>query len=504
MDILNRRSVQSMKPLSPSSFTRISISLSLFDVIWIILSPFIALGLRGREFLFFGSLPFNPSATFVYSLITILTSIIIFTISGGDKEIPLYFSAKNATNILIKVFVSLTVSVTVAFSVSRLDGVPRLVPIIHGLVLVVGLLSFRLILRYIHEHTAIIKKNSKNNKKIMNVSRVIIIGLDPFAIAAMRLTEKQNPPSCQIVAAFSLQGKYAGRSISGIKILGGADKLPQVIDEYRIHGIKIDEVWVSDASNYFNQEIYDFVVSQLVDYDVITYKLSSRLSLNTVEQGSDLISNITHTNDYKVIPLYHETKRSLDFIIAFVAFCSLLPLVTLVAVVSVIDIGYPFLFWQERLGRYGKNIRIYKIRTLAHPIDRKGRTIPFHNRISKFGKLIRRLRLDEFPQLISIIMGDMSVIGPRPLLKEDQPKNAEIRLFVRPGITGWAQVNGGELLTAEEKNFFDCWYVYHASIGLDLIIFYKTINLLIFGIRRDEQQIIKAGEFYRTLKIRSS
>src|SRR5262249_37625475 len=144
------------------------------------------------------------------------------------------------------------------------------------------------------------------------------------------------------------------------------------------------------------------------------------------------------------------------------------------ALVVVIDVGWPVLFWQHRVGRGGRELQIYKLRTLRPPFDRRGQRIPEDRRISWIGQRLRQSRIDELPQLLNVLVGDMSLIGPRPLLPQDQPSNASIRLMVRPGITGWAQVNGGSHLSPTEKEALDVWYISNASLWVDLRIIGMT------------------------------
>jgi lipopolysaccharide/colanic/teichoic acid biosynthesis glycosyltransferase len=115
------------------------------------------------------------------------------------------------------------------------------------------------------------------------------------------------------------------------------------------------------------------------------------------------------------------------------------------------------------------------------PFDSQGNPITAQEKVSLIGKLLRDSSLDELPQLLNVLVGDMSLIGPRPLLPEDQPKNSTVRLSVRPGITGWAQVNGGKLLTAEDKEKLDEWYVRNASLLVDLKIVFKTLQMMYAG-----------------------
>jgi lipopolysaccharide/colanic/teichoic acid biosynthesis glycosyltransferase len=144
------------------------------------------------------------------------------------------------------------------------------------------------------------------------------------------------------------------------------------------------------------------------------------------------------------------------------------------------------MFWQQRLGEGGRTFTIYKIRTLRPPFDQWGRPLSEDCRLSWVGTFLRRTRLDELPQLFNVLVGDMSLVGPRPLLPRDQPSDPSVRLLSRPGITGWAQVNGGTLLTPSEKDELDEWYVRHASLLLDLRIIMMTLRVLIRGQSRPD------------------
>jgi lipopolysaccharide/colanic/teichoic acid biosynthesis glycosyltransferase len=157
----------------------------------------------------------------------------------------------------------------------------------------------------------------------------------------------------------------------------------------------------------------------------------------------------------------------------------------MIASIVLLDVGSPIFFWQRRVGINGQGFHIHKFRTLRPTHDDQGRSTA--DRVSRIGALVRKSRLDELPQLLNVLVGDMSLIGPRPLLPHDQPSDATARLMVRPGITGWAQVNGGKLITPEEKNALDEWYVRNASLWLDLKIIVKTIVFMFGGETRHTQ-----------------
>jgi lipopolysaccharide/colanic/teichoic acid biosynthesis glycosyltransferase len=193
------------------------------------------------------------------------------------------------------------------------------------------------------------------------------------------------------------------------------------------------------------------------------------------------------------VPTYFRVKRVVDFAVALLLIVALLPLWIVVMSLAFLDVGSPILFWQQRIGRNGSTFLLHKVRTLRPPFDWDGRPVPEEERLSWIGRVLRQTRLDELPQLLNVLVGDMSLIGPRPLLPRDQPNAPRARLSVRPGITGWAQVNGGALLSPGEKDALDAFYIRNASPRLDLHILALTMVSLIRGDRRSEAALMRAG-----------
>jgi lipopolysaccharide/colanic/teichoic acid biosynthesis glycosyltransferase len=191
---------------------------------------------------------------------------------------------------------------------------------------------------------------------------------------------------------------------------------------------------------------------------------------------------------------YFQFKRYIDVFAAVIAIVALLPFLIVACVLVLLDVGSPVLFWQQRMGQGGTSFLLHKFRTLRPPFDWRGQPIPEAQRLSWIGRLLRKIRLDELPQLFNVLVGDMSLIGPRPLLPHDQPANPEGRLSVPPGITGWAQVHGGNLVTAKEKAKLDQWYIRNASPWLDLRIAALTIGFLFTGERRSEKIVTEDTE----------
>jgi sugar transferase EpsL len=171
-------------------------------------------------------------------------------------------------------------------------------------------------------------------------------------------------------------------------------------------------------------------------------------------------------------------KRLLDFSLAFIALILLSSIFLITAILIRIKLGSPIIFKQERPGLHGKVFSVYKFRTMTDERDVDGELLPDNIRLTSFGKLVRKLSLDELPQLLNVIKGDISLVGPRPLLVEylelynsEQARRHE----VRPGITGWAQVNGRNVISWEEKFKLDVWYVDNQTLLLDIKIILMTI-----------------------------
>ncbi|WP_180082343.1 sugar transferase [Acinetobacter sp. YH12123] len=175
-------------------------------------------------------------------------------------------------------------------------------------------------------------------------------------------------------------------------------------------------------------------------------------------------------------------KRLLDIVIASSALVLLSPVYALVAYKVKKNLGSPVLFRQVRPGLYGKPFEMVKFRTMKDALDAQGNPLPDSERLTPFGKMLRATSLDEMPELWNVIKGDMSIVGPRPLLMEYLPLyNLEQakRHNVRPGITGHAQVNGRNAISWEKKFELDTWYVENQSLWLDFKIMLKTVKKVI-------------------------
>jgi lipopolysaccharide/colanic/teichoic acid biosynthesis glycosyltransferase len=189
-------------------------------------------------------------------------------------------------------------------------------------------------------------------------------------------------------------------------------------------------------------------------------------------------------------------SRPADVLLALVAAVLLAPIIILCAIAVWLFLGAPLFFSQARAGLSCEPFRMIKFRSMVDRRDSFGRLLPDRERTPIFGGLLRRLRLDELPELLNVIRGDMALIGPRPLLPrtiEAMSANGRLRCSVRPGLTGWAQVNGNSRLREDEKLALDLWYIRNRSALLDGLILVRTISVVLFGEKINRTSLEKAG-----------
>lgn len=203
--------------------------------------------------------------------------------------------------------------------------------------------------------------------------------------------------------------------------------------------------------------------------------------------------------------MYKNIKKNLDLIFSLLLLLLISPALLIITILVRINLGSPILFKQYRPGLNEKIFIIYKFRTMTNATDQNGKLLPDKDRITKFGLFLRKKSLDELPELFNILKGDMSFIGPRPLVTEYLPFYSEkerARHNVRPGITGLAQINGRNYLGWDERFALDCEYVNKISLMLDLKIFFKTIPVVLKkdGFAEEATTIMKNLDEERSVK----
>lgn len=218
----------------------------------------------------------------------------------------------------------------------------------------------------------------------------------------------------------------------------------------------------------------------LVDNRPPTFENRKPKTDMTEKQQQSTIVRRQPTTDMRKPKVYQRFfKRPMDFILSLLAIIVLSPVFLIIAILVRIKFGSPVIFRQDRPGLNEKIFTMYKFRTMTDKKDEKGELLPDSERLTKFGKLLRSTSLDELPELFNILKGDMSIVGPRPLLVRYLPlynKQQKRRHEVRPGLSGWAQVNGRNAISWEDKFKFDVEYVEKMSFLMDVKIIFQTVK----------------------------
>jgi lipopolysaccharide/colanic/teichoic acid biosynthesis glycosyltransferase len=263
-----------------------------------------------------------------------------------------------------------------------------------------------------------------------------------------------------------------------------------------VHGVAVDRIVVAIAADRLAPDALEALLEVEKTSDIALQFLSERLGFDDRPRKSSVLAERERTtrSRQKALALNQDVddlgagvnpfwirKRIVDVFAAATLMIVLTPIIGLVALAVALDVGFPVIFWQKRPGLHGRPFRVIKFRTMHAPYDKSFRRVSDEQRQSSLGRFLRRTRLDELPQLYNVLKGDMSFVGPRPLLPCDQSPEYAARLSVRPGITGWAQINGGRIITAGDKAILDIWYVGRASFMLDLRIVLGTVRMVLFG-----------------------
>jgi lipopolysaccharide/colanic/teichoic acid biosynthesis glycosyltransferase len=382
-----------------------------------------------------------------------------------------YFSMHDALDIAEAVLFAELMTIAALFSLTRLDGIPRSTPVMHGLLLVSGLIAVRILLRIMFS------ERDEGEGYGCRCERIILIGANPFAASFIQLLRSYAPQRQPVIAVLDEDAGIVGRAIGGVQVLGAPNELDTIITEFAIHGVATDRVMVAGEVDSLSP-----VTLREVEWVCQKRQINFCFLPRMIGMTQPSHERIVAAND-QAIPScapgwFFQCKRALDIVGSLALIIFLLPLMALVAIGVMFDVGSPILFWQERVGWKGRSFLIYKFRTLKAPVDSDGKPCFAGRSPSLLARVLRASRIDEVPQLLNVLFGDMSLIGPRPLLPEDQPANRSVRLSVRPGITGWAQVNGGKLVSKEEKEKMDEWYIRNASLATDVRIMFLTLKMI--------------------------
>ncbi len=446
-----------------------------FDLMMLILSPSCALLLRDNTYLQIN----HFSYLLGYTAISTAATLPCMHYFGVNRIAEGYFAGSDAVKIFKAVFAGILLTLLIGFTISRLTTLPRSLPIIHFLLLAGGLIASRVFVAQRAQQAGLGKSAGRDANN--SISNVLIVGANRHAFHYASLLEAIGPASKRVLGFLAEDRRMLHHSLGGREVLGDIGDLPKLIDEFADHGMAISEIVIAIRRTAISAEALASIYDAASARDISTVMVEDLLGVRDgVAPGGVSAASPTQTlsGESGARPnktFYWRAKRTFDFLAAGTGLVLLLPVLALIAIAVLLDCGRPLTFWQERTGRFGRKFFVYKFRTMRPKFNAEGQEIDRAARISAVGAFLRRTHLDELPQLFNVITGDMALVGPRPLLPVDQPEAASRRLSVRPGLTGWAQINGGERLNSLAKGQLDEWYVANASMMLDLRIIAATV-----------------------------
>jgi lipopolysaccharide/colanic/teichoic acid biosynthesis glycosyltransferase len=481
----------------PSSRFTYSSALSPLDCVWAALAPYAAFGLRDASLL---ADPARIDSIVLFAVVAFFSALIAMAALRTGEGLPRFFSLVDLVPIAQAAIVSTALTGVVVFSVTRLNDVPRSILALHAMLLAGGWLAGRLAARILARRRASLDGARRAGGKAAE-TRVLVVGVNTMAWLFLKMIEENATSTLRVVGFLDSAPQYLGRTVSGCPVVGQPQSIEQLLQEYEVHGVQIDRVIVATPRSKLRAgELAAIRAAQgrgglEVEFLDELLGLAAGAALGPEPAGAEVIAlprapRISLSGQWLAksdlaMPRgpYWSTKRAFDIAAALALSIVLLPVGALVMAVVLAAVGSPALFWQQRVGQGGRSFMIYKFRTLEAPFDRTGRPRDAASRLGRLGSWLRATRLDELPQLMNVLKGDMSIVGPRPLLPVDLPRSDLSRLAVRPGLTGWAQVNGGKMIDAETKNQLDRWYIEYASVWLDLRIIALTIATVVRGER---------------------
>jgi lipopolysaccharide/colanic/teichoic acid biosynthesis glycosyltransferase len=466
-----------MRVHSPTSRSGGRIYLSVWDLSWALASPILALYLRDIGLLANG----DWSVIVNYWVLSAGFAILAFFAFRLQDGMTRHFSVHEALDIAEAVLFAELMACAALFTLTGLDGIPRSMPLIHGFLLVTGLVAARIVVRIVTSDA-----DDETAEHGCRRERIILIGANRFAGSFIQLLRSYAPNQQPVIAVLDENAGMVGRAISGVQILGAPHELDAIISEFAVHGVGTDRIVIAGEANFLSpvvmHEVERICRKRQIDLTFLPrmvglteWKASKSAAVRS--EAADTVASLPAFTP----PPFFRLKRWIDVLASLVLMVLAFPLLLIGGLLVLLDVGPPIFFWQERLGWKGRSFLIYKFRTLSAPFDSAGNPSFGDRQPSAIGRFLRATRIDELPQLLNVLFGDMSLIGPRPLLPEDQPANTSIRLSVRPGISGWAQVNGAKLVTKDEKERLDEWYVRNASLSMDLRIIMMTLGVVLRG-----------------------
>jgi sugar transferase (PEP-CTERM system associated) len=316
--------------------------------------------------------------------------------------------------------------------------------------------------------------------------RVLVVGTGPLGISLVREILHRPELHLKVVGFLDENGENIGKSLVNPGIIGAASELEEITAREKIDRIVLSLKERRGQTPLRGLLHLKFAGVAVEDAHTVCEQIDGRIRLEHLSPSWMILSE-----GFRKSSLLLAAKRTLDVLVSLALLLISLPVMALVAIAILLETGSPVLFRQERIGLKGKEFKILKFRSMTQNAEANGPkwAADGDSRVTRVGRIIRKLRLDELPQIVNVLRGEMSFVGPRPeravfckLLEAETPFYA-LRYSVRPGITGWAQVKyqyGASIEEAKTKLEYDLFYIKHLSLTLDLAILFETAKVVLW------------------------
>lgn len=480
-----------------------ALRLLVIDLAALLLAGYSSLFIRDN----FDFTPEHFTAMTPYIVFTSLAGVVILPLLGVNRSVWRYSTFEDFLRIVAGCLLIVLFAITLSFAYNRMDNLFRSIPLLHFILAVAFMSVTRGTMRVFHEMRSR-PQSTPATFEHSSAEQVLIIGINVVAALFARSVREYAKTTIHVVGVLGSHERHRGGLLQGIPILGHPQDVEQVLLQLDVHGVSVNRIVVALPQSELYPDVREALRAIEAGSEVQVDYFSERLGFvpppeppaapqvsnagRTASKGENFPS-LRNVLDQAVLSQpYWRWKRLFDLAVSLALILLTLPVMVLVALIVVMDVGHPVVFWQQRPGACGRRMKLYKFRTMRAAHDSQGNRIPEETRVSSVGRFLRRSRLDELPQLFNILLGEMSFVGPRPLLPVDQSPAFSARLAVRPGLTGWAQVNGGRQISALDKATMDLWYIRNASFRLDMRIAFMTLRMLVMGERADHKAIADA------------
>jgi lipopolysaccharide/colanic/teichoic acid biosynthesis glycosyltransferase len=452
--------------------------------------------------------------------LTLIVAAPILVINGAHRSIWRLSAFGDYLRVASAAITIVFAATILGFLLNRLEGVSRSLPILQAMLMIFAMVGVRVLSRAFYLRRQRSASKSEETRFARSRDLVLVVGIGRIAELYLQTVDEYGSDRAEVIGLLGRNDRHSGRLIQHQKVLGTPEDVATVVRDLEVHGVFVNVIVLTvpfaSLSDAARQSMLDVERSSAIKLDFFVERVLDSAAASghpeRISQGAipgattPRVTPMSSSQRLQIAELetsgrkgYFAVKRAFDIICVSVLIATTLPFMVLIALLVAIDFGLPTMFWQQRPGRYGVPFRVYKFRTMGAAHGPDGRRIADADRSTPLGEFLRRYRLDELPQLWDILRGDMSFVGPRPLLPIDQSLEHEARLLMRPGLTGWAQIKGGRAISAEDKAALDIWYVRNASLWLDFKILALTVPMLLKGESIDTESIVRARRELATL-----